>query len=120
MTTVLHRLDQWANETPEAPAQRYKIHGEWKTVSAREFRDRVYHLALFLASRGFDSTQASAILSYNSPQWVHCDLAALFLGGKSAGLYPNSTAKDIQYILNHTEASVLSVQNAEYFRKIFG
>ncbi|WP_441288775.1 AMP-dependent synthetase/ligase [Sorangium sp. KYC3313] len=120
MSTVLHRLEQWANESPDAPAQRFKSQGEWKTLTAREYRDRVHHLALFLESRGFDASQAGAILSYNCPQWVHVDLAALLVGGKSAGLYPNSTAKDIQYILNHTEATLLSVQNKEYFQKISG
>ncbi|KYF78077.1 hypothetical protein BE11_48245 [Sorangium cellulosum] len=120
MSTVLHRLDQWANESPDAPAQRYKSQGEWKTLTAREYRDRVYHLALFLESKGFDASQIGAILSYNCPQWVHADLAALLIGGKSAGLYPNSTAKDIQYILSHTEATLLSVQNKEYFQKISG
>ncbi|WP_437968957.1 long-chain fatty acid--CoA ligase [Sorangium sp. So ce260] len=120
MSTVLHRLDQWANETPDAPAQRYKSQGEWKTLTARDFRDRVHHLALFLESKGFDASQIGAILSYNCPQWVHVELAALLVGGKSAGLYPNSTAKDIQYILTHTEATLLSVQNREYLQKISG
>ncbi|WP_437578513.1 AMP-dependent synthetase/ligase [Sorangium sp. So ce887] len=120
MSTVLHRLDQWANESPDAPAQRYKSQGEWKALTARDFRDRVHHLALFLESKGFDASQIGAILSYNCPQWVHADLAALLVGGKSAGLYPNSTAKDIQYILTHTEATLLSVQNKEYFQKISG
>ncbi|WP_437799065.1 AMP-dependent synthetase/ligase [Sorangium sp. So ce693] len=120
MSTVLHRLEQWANESPDAPAQRFKSQGEWKTLTAREYRDRVHHIALFLESKGFDASQVGAILSYNCPQWVHVDLAALLVGGKSAGLYPNSTAKDIQYILNHTEATLLSVQNKEYFQKISG
>ncbi|AUX29307.1 MULTISPECIES: long-chain fatty acid--CoA ligase [Sorangium] len=120
MSTVLHRLDQWAHETPYAPAQRYKSGGEWTTLTARDVRDRVHHLALFLESRGFDASQIGAILSYNCPQWVHVDLAALLVGGKSAGLYPNSTAKDIQYILAHTEATLLAVQNREYFQKISG
>lgn len=120
MSTVLHRLDQWANESPEAPAQRYKSQGEWKALTARDFRDRVHHLALFLESKGFDAGQIGAILSYNCPQWVHTELAALLVGGKSAGLYPNSTAKDIQYILKHTEATLLSVQNKENFQKISG
>ncbi|RYZ64469.1 MAG: long-chain fatty acid--CoA ligase, partial [Proteobacteria bacterium] len=33
-------------------------------------------------------------------------------------LYPNSTTKDIHYILGHSEAEVLAVQNAEYFAKV--
>ena len=47
MPTVLHRLVQWAEATPNEPAQIYKFKGNWKTISAQEFRDRVYYLALF-------------------------------------------------------------------------
>jgi len=120
MATVLHRLAAWAKETPNATAQRYKSGGQWKAISAQEFSDRVYHLALFLESKGIDASKCGAILSYNCPEWVHFDLAVLLTGAKSAGLYPNSTTKDIHYILNHTEAAVLGVQNKEYFKKITG
>lgn len=118
MPTVLHRLAKWADAQPQSIAQRYKQNGEWKPITAREYCDRVYHLALFLESRGVTSAQVGAILSYNCPEWVHIDLATLLMGAKSAGLYPNSTGKDIHYILNHTEASFLTVQNKEYFQKI--
>jgi long-chain acyl-CoA synthetase len=118
MTTILHRLAQWSKETPQAVAQRYKKEGQWKEITAREYCDRVYHLALWLDSKGFKKEDAGVILAYNSPEWVHVDLAVLLLGGRSAGLYPNSNQKDIDYILNHTEATVLSVQNKDYFKKI--
>ena len=118
MPTVLHRLAQWAKEEPQCPAQRYKKSGSWQTITAREYCDRMYHLALFLESRGFGSNDVSCIFAPNSPEWVHTDFAALLLRMKSAGLYPNSNAKDIHYILNHTEARFLAVHNAEYFRRI--
>ena len=119
MPTVIHRLARWAEETPDAPAQRYKSGGQWKTITAREFRDRVYHLALFFKTSGeLTSNDVGAVLSYNSPQWVQTELATLLAGAKSAGLYPNSTAKDIHYVLGHTQCKVLSVQNREYFEKI--
>lgn len=120
VTTVLHRLSSWANETPLAPAQRFKKEGRWQTISAREYCDRVFYLAHFLKSRGFNSSHVSAIFSYNSPEWVHMDLASLLLGAKSAGLYPNSNKSDIHYILNHTQARVLGIQNKEYFQKFLG
>ena len=120
MTTVLHRLAQWADEAPRAPAQRYKSKGAWKTITAREYADRVYFLALFFESKGITSADCGAILSYNCPEWVHTDLALLLAGIKSAGLYPNSTAKDISYILDLTGAAVLGVQNKEYFQKVLG
>lgn len=119
MPTILHRLDKWAKESPHSTAQRYKSgDAGWIPISSKEFRDRVHYLALFLRSKGVTADQVGAILSYNCPQWIHMELAMLLLGAKTAGLYPNSTPKDIKYILHHTEASVLSVQNKAYFDKV--
>ncbi len=120
MPSILHRLADWAQTAPTAPAQRYKVNGEWRTISAREFRDRVFHLALYLESQGIGPGHAGAVFAYNSPEWVHVDLATLLTGARSAGLYPNSTAKDIHYILDHSEARVLAVQNRDYFQRITG
>ncbi len=120
MSTILHRLAGWANSEPDKKAQVYKVNGKWKPITARDYCNRVYWLALFLESKGVTSQDIGTIFAYNSPEWVHMDLAAILLGGKSAGIYPNSTAKDILYILNHTETKFLSVQNKEYFKKIVG
>jgi long-chain acyl-CoA synthetase len=117
-STVLHRLSDWARATPHAPAQRYKSGGQWKSITAREYLDRVFHLALYLESCGVKPNEAGAILSYNCMEWVHMELALMLIRTKSAGLYPNSTTKDIHYVLNHTEATVLAVQNKDYFNKI--
>ncbi|MEK7689852.1 MAG: AMP-binding protein, partial [Bdellovibrionota bacterium] len=92
--TVAHRLSQWADSTPDAVAQRYRKSGEWKTVTAREFCDRTFYLAVFLESKGFTKDDVGAIFSYNCPQWVQMDIAPTMLGAKSAGLYPNSNIKD--------------------------
>lgn len=119
MPTVLHRLARWADSTPGAPAQRFKENGQWKTITAREYMDRVYYLALFFeAVPGLSAEDVAAILSPNCPEWAHLDLAALLVGAKAAGLYPNSNLKDIQYVLNHTQCKVLSVRNREYFEKL--
>src|SRR5262245_12269411 len=107
MPTVLHRLARWADATPDAPAQKYKKGKEWHAITARELRDRIYHLALFLEARGITSADTGAILAPNSPQWVQIDLATTLLGAKSAGMYPNSVSKDILYVLNHTEAKLV-------------
>lgn len=118
MPTVLHRLSEWAKESPQEVAQRYKEGDRWLDLTASTFRDRVFYLALHLEARGLSSEDAGVILSYNCPEWVHMDLAILLVGAKSAGLYPNSTTKDIRYILEHTQAKVIAVQNKDYFLKI--
>jgi long-chain acyl-CoA synthetase len=120
MTTILHRLADWAHSEPKTVAQRFLRNGEWVSITTREFCDRVYWLALFFESRGMKSSDVGTILAYNSPEWVHADLATLLLGAKSAGIYPNSTQKDIHYILEHTESRFFSVQNQAYFEKLTG
>jgi long-chain acyl-CoA synthetase len=119
-STILHRLARWAKDAPEASAQSYKPEGSssWQTITAREFCDRVYYLALFLESSGISKKDIGVILSINSPEWVHVDLGTVLLGAKSAGIYPNSTPKEIRYVLEHTEAAVLSVQNKEFWEKV--
>ncbi|MBI2606058.1 MAG: long-chain fatty acid--CoA ligase [Deltaproteobacteria bacterium] len=122
MPTVLHRLNRWAVEAPESTAQRFKEwskqNSPWKTYSAREFMDRVFHLAVYLESRGIRPGDSGAIYSYNCPQWVQLELALMLIRAKSAGIYPNSTQKDVLYVLNHTEAKVVGVQDHKYFSKI--
>ena len=118
MPTALHRLDRWARETPGAPAQRHKQANAWVDITAGEFRDRVYHLALFLESRGMTPGDIGTILSPNCPQWVHLELAFLLLGAKAAGLYPNSTPRDIRYVLGHTGSRFLGVRDRDFFAKI--
>ena len=117
-STVLHRLSDWAKATPHAIAQRTKISGQWKGTTAKEYLDRVFYLGVYLESCGLKPGEISAILSYNCAEWVHMELAAMLIRAESAGLYPNSTTKDIHYVLSHTEASVLAVQNKDYFDKI--
>ncbi len=118
MSTILHRLAAWADSDPNSTAQAVKENGQWTPISAREFRDHVYWLALFLESRGMTSQDTATIFSYNSPQWVHMDLAPHLLGARSAGIYPNSTPKDILYVLDHTESRFFAVQNKDYFKRM--
>ena len=120
MTTLLHRLSGWAESEPGAIAQTYKHKGERKVITSREFCNRVYWLALFFEAQGMGSQDVGTLFSYNCPEWVHVDLATALIGAKSAGIYPNSSPKDIAYILNHTETRFLSVQSKEYYNKIIG
>lgn len=116
--TVLHRLSDWAQATPTAPAQRFKVGGEWKTLSAKEYMDRVFYLALYLESCGIGPNDVGAIFSYNCKEWVHLQLGLMLARARFAGIYPNSTAKDVQYILNHTGSVVLGIQDKEYYNRI--
>jgi len=120
MPTLIHRLDRWANDAPSDPAQAFLSQGDWKIITAAQYRDRIFYLALFLESRGFGRDDTAAIFSYNCPEVVHLDFAPHLIGGKSFGIYPNTSSKDLQYILGLTGAKVIAVQNKSYFEKLGG
>lgn len=118
MSTMLHRLSQWAESLPNDIAQRYKSDGRWKSITSQEYWNRVFHLAAFLESRGFKSQDVGMIFSYNNPQWVHTQLGVQLLGGLATGIYPNSSAGDIKAILELTQSPLLAVQNETYYKKV--
>jgi long-chain acyl-CoA synthetase len=120
MPTVLHRLAQWADAEPQAPAQRYKKEGIWETLTAREYCDRVYSLALWLESQGLSPKDVGCIFAPNSYHWAHLELAITLTGARSAGIYPNSTTKDVQYVIRHAECRFLVVSNQEFYDKVCG
>lgn len=118
MQTLLHRLAQWADQEPQDVALKYKRAGVWVDVTTSEYRDHVYFLALYLESRGFGPSDVGVIFSYNRPEWAYAEFAHVLLGGKSAGMYPNSNRNDLDFILGHTESRFLHVQNRDYFKKL--
>ncbi len=120
MDSVLHRLEARATRDPDGIAQRYKEAGVWKPVSNAELRDRITYFARFLKKMGFSKENVVGIFAYNHPLWVVADLAPGLLGAKSAGIYPNSSPKEIEYILNFTRARVLIVQSEDYYKKLLG
>ncbi len=119
MSSLLHQLDAWAREDGTAVAQEYRdASGAWKQISAEEYKNRILWLALFLESRGMTRNDIGTILSYNCPAWVHFEFACVLLGGASAGIYPNSTSHDMQYVLKDTKSRFLGIQGKGMFEKL--
>ena len=118
METLLHRLEGWANEDPDSEAQAWKEGVLWKKLPASELRNRVEALGRYLVSEGLTSGDVGLIYAFNGPAWVQMDLALMLVGASSAGIYTNSSDRQIQYILRHSEAKLLVVENAAALQKI--
>lgn len=116
--SLLLRLFKWADDMPNAPAQAFKIDGQWQTISVQEMANRVLHLANFFSLKGIGPGKVGLIYSNNRPSWVQSDLALMLAGAASSGIYPNSSARQMNYILQHSEAEVLIIDNLESFEKL--
>ena len=102
-----------------APAYHVKEQdGTWRQVSWRQYADEVRQAAKALIGLGVEPGQPVAILGFNRPEWVIFDVAAMAVGGAPAGIYTTSSPDEVAYILNHSEAPVVLVENEHQWQKI--
>ncbi|GAB4199778.1 MAG: AMP-dependent synthetase/ligase [Sandaracinaceae bacterium] len=69
-------------------------------------------------SLGFQPGQRICILGFNRPEWTTLDLATLAAGGAPAGIYTTCSAEEVQYILHHSEAPLVLVEDESQLRKV--
>ena len=99
-------------------ALREKEFGIWQSVSWAEYLDHVRYFALGLASMGFEPDDTVAIIGDNRPEWVYAELAAQSIGGKSIGIYQDSIVDEVAYIVTHSDAKFMVVEDQEQVDKV--
>ena len=77
---------------------------EWQEISWQEAAARVSAYAHGLLSLGLRKGDAFAILARTTAEWALFDFALGSIGVIGVPIYPNSSAKDTGYILDHSEA----------------
>src|SRR5215210_5162696 len=84
----------------------YLVEGDagWSEVSWDEARNAVEALANGLLALGVRKGDAFGILAQTRLEWALFDFALASIGAVPTGVYPNSTAKECEYILDHAEA----------------
>src|SRR5215203_6366030 len=58
------------------------------------------------------------ILMGNVPEWPISDIGAIIAGAVGVGLYPTSSAEQIAYIINHSDAEFVLVDSQEQLQKV--
>jgi long-chain acyl-CoA synthetase len=116
--TIPHRLLRQAAKTPSAIAYQAKRDGRWQPTTWQTFADEVRTAARALISLGFPRGGKVAILGFNRPEWVILDHAAMMAGGAAAGIYTTCSPDEVQYIVHHSEAHVVIVEDAAQLAKI--
>jgi long-chain acyl-CoA synthetase len=103
-----------------SPAYLTETADGWRPVSWDEAGRRVDELAHGLLARGVRRGDAVAILARTSLEWVLLDWALMSIGAVVVGLYPTSSAKECAYILDHSEAVLVIVEDEEQRAKVDG
>ncbi len=92
----------------------------WTEISWQEAAGAVEEIAHGLLALGVRKGDAFAILAQTSPEWALFDFALAHVGAVTAPIYANSSPKDCQYVIDHSEAIGVLVQDDEQLAKLAG
>ena len=118
LTTLPRLLLRNARDFADRPAIREKDRGIWQTWTWRQYHDQVRDFALGLATLGFRRGDRLSIIGDNRPRLYAAQLAAQALGGVSVAVYQDSIAKELAYVWNHAEVSMIVAEDQEQVDKI--
>jgi len=96
-------------------------HGDhWDEISWDEAATAVEELANGLLSLGLKKGDAFGIVGRTTPEWCLFDFALGSIGVIPAPVYPSSSAKDTHYVLDHSDALGVLVEDDEQLAKVEG
>ena len=90
----------------------------WEGISWWRFEKETYDFATALLSLDLKRRGTVCILMGNVPEWPISDIGAIIAGGVGVGLYPTSSAEQIAYIINHSDAEFVLVDSREQLQKV--
>jgi len=117
-TTIVHSFWRHVHSRPDQIALRVKRGGHYLDLTWGEFGRSVRSFAAALGAQGVREGDVVAILSNNRPEWAIADLAILTTGAISVSIYATNLPKDVAYVLNHSEAKLVVVEDRTQLEKI--
>ena len=118
MDTIPRRVLRQAAERPSTIAYQAKVDGRWQPTTWRTYVEQIRTAARALIALGVPRAGHVAILGFNRPEWVILAHATMMVGGAPAGIYTTSSAEEVAYIIHHSEASVVLVENSAQLAKV--
>ena len=93
------------------PAYLHEVDGEWVAVTWAEAGRAVDELANGLLALGVQKGDAFALLARTSLEWALFDFALALVGAVGAPIYASSSSRDARYVLEHSEAVGVLVED---------
>jgi long-chain-fatty-acid--CoA ligase ACSBG len=100
-----------------AQALRYKLNNEYVAWTYNQYFDDARKFAGSLVALGIDPQSTTNIIGFNSPQWFIGYAGTILAGCVPVGVYTTNNAEACEYIVEHSEASLILVQNEAQLKK---
>jgi long-chain acyl-CoA synthetase len=99
-------------------AMRKKEYGIWQEFTWADSYQHVKHFCLGLVSLGLERGDKVCIIGDNDPEFYWAELAVQSAGSTSIGIFTDSIPMEIEYIVNHSDASFVVAQDQEQCDKL--
>ena len=111
----LDRLKLRFEKNPNEPIYFSYNNNFWQPISVKNFINHCKQFSKSLISCNVTNNAKVAILGFNTLEWVVSCVATQYIGAISVGIYPTSSKEEVLYILQHSDAEVLVVQNLSMY-----
>ena len=109
---------QVVKERGDQVAMREKSFGIWRSITWREYGDKVRHVGLGLVALGLRPRDVVSIVADNRPEWLYTDLGTISAGGVTNGIYTTDSPRQVEYIVNDSGTRFFFADNEEQLDKI--
>lgn len=113
----IDRLEKRAIYHKDENAYFTLINDTWVPITWHDYHEQVIQFANALINFGFLAEEKLAILGSNQLEWVISSIGTQYAHGISVGIYSSSSAEEVSYVVNHSDASILVVENLYKYRK---
>lgn len=118
-TRLFEFIEYQKEYSPLEKAFTTKYNGAWESVSSSDFLDQSRAISRALIGMGIKAGDKIAMISSNNrTEWSVIDVGLLTLGAVNIPIYPTISAKDYEYILNHSESLYCFVSDQEVYDKV--
>lgn len=118
--TIAHMQYQRMADKPNVNSYFYKKNDSWVPITNKDALQAATEISAGLWSLGVRHGDRVAVMSQSRPEWDLIDNGALNIGAAVVSIYPTSTQDATTYIVSHSGARVVFLENSEHWHLISG
>jgi long-chain acyl-CoA synthetase len=116
--TIADVLRDRVSSLASRPALRHRVGTRWEAISWADYGRAVDVVGAGLIALGVAPGERVGVLSSNRVEWHVGDLAAIFTGAVTVPVHSTSSAAQVRYALDHSEARLCFVDGRAQLAKI--
>lgn len=116
--TIKDIFSQRISSTADETALHYEADGIWQSISWWEYGVQVDHFSRSLIALDVTIGDKIALIGHNTCDWFVADMAIMTTGLVTVPIYETSSRDQILYILQHSEARILIMEDMSYLERV--